>query len=458
MKSAGARRARFCLYPLLLSLLLAYALSSCAPDGGIRVDVAPVAQAHVELEALSEEYSASDSLQIRFTLTNTGDSPIYFLAWDTPLSGIYADVFLVEKSGELVDYIGPLAYRRSPLAEDFERLESGSSVSGELDLSEYYALELSGTYEVTYKSEKLNIGVESPSILVTTMAVQGIEGLAVYTEPISLTLSENRMESSLPMVAPDSFACSEERKNTIYGVIAEAEAQALYAHEALSHLHVDERGHCERYDAWFGEYNAERYRAVIENLNSIHSALAHVELSFDCRPPECDEGVVAYVYSQEPYVIHLCALFWDMPLMGHESQAGVVVHEISHFEEIAGTEDNAYCWTESLCQNLDIDEALQNADSYRVFVENVPPLQPVGPVQGSIFCRERQRCCEFPDQFVCSLCITTSISCEDVECTPGEARVEACDVRVGAEVREGVRERRCIAGAWQVSPCSPMAP
>jgi peptidyl-Lys metalloendopeptidase len=57
------------------------------------------------------------------------------------------------------------------------------------------------------------------------------------------------------------------------------------------------------------------------------------------------------------------------------AQAGTLVHESSHFDVIAGTDDVVY--GESACQKLavkDPDTAITNADSHEFFAENDPPL------------------------------------------------------------------------------------
>lgn len=57
------------------------------------------------------------------------------------------------------------------------------------------------------------------------------------------------------------------------------------------------------------------------------------------------------------------------------TQAGTLIHESSHFDNIAGTDDVVY--GEPGCKQLalkDPDTALTNADSHEFFAENDPAL------------------------------------------------------------------------------------
>lgn len=74
--------------------------------------------------------------------------------------------------------------------------------------------------------------------------------------------------------------------------------------------------------------------------------------------------------------MHICPKFWLAPLTGSKSQAGVLVHEASHFEVIGDTRDLS-------SQDLELTKglarrspflAIENAYAYGYFAENVPPI------------------------------------------------------------------------------------
>jgi len=85
------------------------------------------------------------------------------------------------------------------------------------------------------------------------------------------------------------------------------------------------------------------------------------------------KNTYAYVYPDRPYEVHLCGAFWQAPATGTDSKAGTLVHETSHFNNVAGTDDWAY--GQSACQSLatsNPDHAIANADSHEYFAENTP--------------------------------------------------------------------------------------
>jgi peptidyl-Lys metalloendopeptidase len=98
--------------------------------------------------------------------------------------------------------------------------------------------------------------------------------------------------------------------------------------------------------------------------------MATAPITVDCK---CKQSYYAYVYSNQPYKIYVCRAFWSAPLNGTDSKAGTLVHEMSHFDVVAGTDDVVYGQTGA--KNLatsDPAKAITNADSHEYFAENTP--------------------------------------------------------------------------------------
>ena len=78
-------------------------------------------------------------------------------------------------------------------------------------------------------------------------------------------------------------------------------------------------------------------------------------------------------YPNQPYKIYVCNAFWSAPMTGTDSKAGTLIHEMSHFNVVAATDDWAYGQTaaKSLASS-DPTKALDNADSHEYFAENTP--------------------------------------------------------------------------------------
>ncbi len=444
---------------LIVSVLLVMSLimTACAGTEAQAEEVpAPSETLSVSLEAEQEEFRASDSLVMRFTLTNESNETLSVLKWHTPLDGFSSDMFLVERDGQRVPYLGIMVLREEPRPEDYIVLEPGESESVEFDLGEQYALVEAGNYTLQYKVDVLSAGTESPSILSTTAGKRSLSPRDVESSELTFTLMDDRVEQVSLMVVPGFYGCSENQQNILYDILPEAESMSLNAYASLTNLAQSERSHAERYLTWFGPYTADRYQKVVDNLEAIQGAFGHSQQSFNCAPT-CQPGWIAYVRKSQHYEINLCNSFWNYPVTGMHSQAGILVHEVSHFDAVASTDDHAYCWVQANCSALDPDKAIDNADSYRRFVENDPPLQPEDPARYSIFCPEGQRCCAFNADNTCSLCVQSNLSC-DTACTDGESNIETCSVNVDGLEQRGYREVTCVNGRWRRSPCSPNMP
>lgn len=139
------------------------------------------------------------------------------------------------------------------------------------------------------------------------------------------------------------------------------------------------------YARWFGPYTPKQGETVRNTLKSVVAAIRTGEVSAVCvnvGEDICDHDTYAFVSPAEAYVISYCPLFFEMPTMkqlspsrvrsGHGTRAGTVIHELTHFDVVAGTDD--FCYSRDDCSLMTAEaqqDALMNADSYQYFVEDV---------------------------------------------------------------------------------------
>jgi hypothetical protein len=97
---------------------------------------------------------------------------------------------------------------------------------------------------------------------------------------------------------------------------------------------------------------AGRYRQLNTAINQ--------SIDFQCET-SCDPNVLAYVYSIWSD-LHLCPYWFNS---GAELQASTVVHELAH--DVIGCDDNAYEWQTAKYNNMSVNDAINNADSYAHF-------------------------------------------------------------------------------------------
>ena len=162
--------------------------------------------------------------------------------------------------------------------------------------------------------------------------------------------------------------CSATQQSTL--VSAHGSASTM-ANGSASYLNGTP-GATSRYTTWFGTYSTAGWNEVQAHFVAIKDALDTKPITYDCS---CKKSYYAYVYPTQPYKVYLCRAFWDAPLSGTDSKGGTIVHELSHFNVIAGTDDFAYGQTAA--KQLAISNPAQarlNADSHEYFAENTPLL------------------------------------------------------------------------------------
>ncbi len=321
----------------------------------------------VTLSPLQQSYQAADSLYVQFSLSNTSDRAIRILKWGTPFENSFnVNMFEVMFGNEPVTYIGRLTKRRLPSDGNYLKLLPGESLSTRIDLSLGYDFSRAGHYIVRYRDKLLKTTRQA-------FISQGKVQTQSHSESIILNLVEDRPQKIGLAASVESFsACSAQQQSTILEALISAQAIARASFQSLTNTSAEARVSANRYINWFGTYQGSRYDTVISHFDGISASLEDEELDFDCS---CNEDYYAYIIPSVPNKIFLCNAFWPAPLTGTDSRAGVLVHEVSHFRDVADTLDSAYGQT--ACEALAVsnpDKAIRNADSHEYFAENTPFL------------------------------------------------------------------------------------
>ena len=353
----------------------------------------------VSLEFDKRTYKAAESQKLFFAMTNESDKPISVLKWHTPLEGFKSDMFHVEYDGKKAVYLGRVYKRGVPAEDDYVTIQPGQTLKYRIEFTEGYDIAESAHYSVRYKTHLLHAGVEDPKLLTKRyMAPKAPGALSVRSNTAIFKLEENRrpktvngietawmkiLKGAVPLKKTTSFnGCSLSQQSTITNALAQAVKYAAEARSALTNTPGWARYTARRYQEWFGAYDGSRYSTVNGHFDRIWDAVANQNMAFDCTPTD---NAYAYVYPTKPYVVYLCKLFWTAPLTGTDSQGGTIVHETSHFNVVASTDDHVYgqSGARTLAKN-NPNDAIDNADSHEYFAENTPALT-MDAVPGSIF-------------------------------------------------------------------------
>ena len=338
---------------VMLVALLATSVVGAAPKDG------PI----VSLSVAQSEFNSAQDVLVSVTVSNPTKHTVRVLKWFTPVEGVEEPLFTVTRDGQPVAYIGAHYKRPAATGQDYISLKSGESFTSVVNLGDYYDLSQSGQYEIAYGVASFNLFDEKGN------AFKFRDVLT--SEKISLQAAGRapRAKPTPPPTPPpggNSFnACTVEQQTLLVSARNQAKT---YASDAENYLLANTQG--PRYVTWFGVYSSSRYNTVKSNFTDISDAMDNAGVAFDCK---CKQNYYAYVYPNQPYKIYLCKVFWSAPLSGTDSKAGTLIHEMSHFDVVAGTDDVVYGQTGA--KNLastDPNLAITNADSHEYFAENTP--------------------------------------------------------------------------------------
>ncbi len=316
---------------------------------------------HVEVAFQQEVHNSGDSVLVDVSITNTGKGAARILRWFTALDGVEEPLFDVRVDGREVDYIGRHYKRPEPTDKDYIVIQPGRTVTATVDLADYYDMEATGYYTVRYAVESFDLFSKNNGILkqrdslTSKSAVSWVDGR-----------QGKKPQPPPPTGGLTSFTgCSSTQANTI---LAARDAAADYSQDSRMYLSGSVFG--PRYTTWFGTYTSARWNTVAGNFAKIDDALDNASMNFNCG---CKQNYYAYVYPNQPYNIYVCRVFWQAPTTGTDSKAGTIIHEVSHFNVVAGTDDIVY--GQSGAKSLAISnpsQAIQNADNHEYFAENNP--------------------------------------------------------------------------------------
>jgi len=328
---------------------------------------------------ISLSAGANSSGTVQFKITNTSNQAIKVPSWQLPSAALNSDLFDVYRDGVKVDYVGKMI-KQAPVSDaDYITLPPGKTKLVNPDLVSVYDLTPDGEYSIRFKSYLQGAKTDKGQLLTSSngrMAFLQSPDLRTSIRSAAPTVSDIQVEiqrkakpgSGTTVVNGVSFVgCTASQITTAGSAVVQARN---YAENAKNYLNAGTSG--PRYTTWFGSYNSTRYNTAKSHFTSIDAALDQSggQIKINCG---CNQSYYAYVYPNQPYQIYVCRAFWSAPLTGTDSKAGTLVHETSHFDVVANTDDVVYGQTGA--KNLAISnptDALRNADTHEYFGENTP--------------------------------------------------------------------------------------
>lgn len=367
------------MFIMFIRILIALAIAVISSTGFARTS-----DLSVRLSLADRSTQTDQELVLDVTFTNIGATPLTIAKWLVPDGELEGDLFFLSNNGQPVAYYGPIVKRAAPTTQDLMTLLPGESVTGSVDIATYYDFSRTGVYSIQY-------GVSASQIFPARAATRAgntkfaqlaeIETLGEVLSNEVTTVAEGRdnplvarlekaAEAQRSLSKSISYAgrCSATQQTTIQSAVGASQSMANGSVNYLSAAPAA----TPRFTTWFGTYSTANWNQIKGQFVSIKDALDNKPLTFDCS---CKKQYYAYVYPTQPYKVYLCRAFWSAPLTGTDSKGGTIIHELSHFNVVVGTDDYAYGHTAAKALAIsDPAKARFNADSHEYFAENTPAL------------------------------------------------------------------------------------
>lgn len=321
----------------------------------------------VSLTPLQNTYARGTDVLVRISFTNRSSQPVQLLRWRTSMEEAGMPLFEVRRDGQRVPYLGRRIKRPPPGPGDYLTLGPGSTLAETVELSSLYDMRVTGSYTIRYASPAFPgdaVGLQAVNDeLVSAPAQVFVEG---PLPPGSHLPPQPGLAAATPGLATSK--CSNAQQEQLASAFAAGRAMAADSQQYMQRGTIGAR-----YLAWFGEPDGARQASVAARVAAIRDAFENQAVEIDCS---CTAAYYAYVYPAQPYRIYVCKAFWQAANTGTDSRGGTLLHELSHFDVVAGTDD--YVYGHSGAQALarsNPARAIANADSYEYFGENSPPQQ-----------------------------------------------------------------------------------
>jgi len=322
--------------------------------------------------------AAAFSGSLQFKLSNSANRAVKVVSWQLPNGALESDLFDVFRNGERVEYIGAQIKRAAPTEADYITLRAGETKVLSANIAAAYDLSRPGLYNIQYKAYLQGAKTDDNRLIATRdgrMASLASAPMSLWVDGAGAldslrgnsTTAKPSTGTSTVVGGISYVGCSSTQIGTLGTAIASARS---YTENSKGYLNLGTVG--TRYTKWFGAYSSTRYGTARSHFTSIDTAMDQSggQIKINCG---CKQSYYAYVYPNQPYQIWVCSAFWAAPNTGTDSKAGTLVHEMSHFDIVANTDDVVYGQSGAASLALsNPTDALRNADSHEYFAENTP--------------------------------------------------------------------------------------
>jgi peptidyl-Lys metalloendopeptidase len=314
---------------------------------------------------------------IEFRITNNSAETLKVPYWELPVGSGENRMFQVYQDGRPATYLGAMVKRGRPTDADFVTFAAYETKVFRVDLAEDYDLSRGGDFTVTFASQLAGthtaggrhvVGANGRmASLRSAPVLLWVDGKSATSQK-QATANKGRPGGGTNVGGVTYVGCSTTQITDAGNGVAQARLYSQGARDYFS----SHSSPTTRYTTCFVAYPSARFTTATKHFVAIDNALdqSNGAITINCG---CNQNYYAYVYPTKPYEIFVCKAFWTAPTVGTDSKGGTLIHETSHFNVVAGTDDVVYGQSGAKSLALsDPDGALNNADSHEYFAENNP--------------------------------------------------------------------------------------
>jgi len=326
----------------------------------------------VRLSSANPVITGDVDVHVDVAVTNRCRSAVQVLRWQLPSDSMSGSLFTVTRDDKPVRYTGAVIKRAAPTAKDYVEIAAGATLNYQVELTGHYDFSKNGRYAIEFHSDRGTHGSGAQSMHSATTTYLWTQGRNEKLDATSFddeAMSARAATNVTAAAASISYtgSCTTSQKSSLASAVT---AATNYTVSSTNYLNGTPSA-TPRYTTWFGAYTSSRWGTARDHFTKARNAFQGAALTLDCSCK--DSGTYAYVYPTQPYKIYVCGAFWNAPMTGTDSKGGTLVHEMMHFNVIAGTDDWAY--GQSAAKSLaksNPTKALDNSDNHEYFAENNP--------------------------------------------------------------------------------------
>ncbi len=328
-------------------------------------------------------YAVGDR-RVEVILTNASRKTLRIPYWQLPSAASVSNLFQISRDGQPIRFEGAMVKRSVPTAEEFVVIRPGGNHRAVVDLSPLYDMSASGHYTVEFNAPLQFASLSGPERL---KQANGAPMMA-KSVPIQVRAVTNAVVPTGGKPRPSAYRVVRGNSNTAFGLNVVYSGCTVDRQDLIGNAIIAARGYSEnakgylngnatgpRYTSWFGAYASTRYTTAQQHFVAIDNAMDqnNGQLAVNCVCAPDLINAYAYVFPSQHYEIFVCNAFWAAPMTGTDSKAGTLIHEMSHFNIVAGTDDHVYGQPgANNLANTNPTQAVDNADNHEYFAENTP--------------------------------------------------------------------------------------